>query len=67
MGDFFGEAALLMDQVRNADVNSIGESELFVLSKNDLQSAVKAFPRLKAAIFAAIAPRQKAAAMRENE
>ena len=47
-------------QVRNADVRSLGESDIFVLSKNDLESAVKAFPLLAKKLFAAIAPRAKA-------
>ncbi len=47
-GDFFGEIGILniegTSNKRTADVRSVGYSELFSLSKDDVLSAVKDYP-----------------------
>ncbi|GIZ02274.1 cyclic nucleotide-gated cation channel alpha-3, partial [Caerostris extrusa] len=49
-GDFFGEIGILnLDGFnrRTADVRSVGYSELFSLSREDVLSAMKDYPRLR--------------------
>ena len=46
-GDFFGEAALLLDQPRSATVLARGDLEVFALGKADFKAAVASAPSFK--------------------
>ena len=46
-GDFFGEAALLLDQPRSATVLARGNLEVFALRKDDFKAAVASAPSFK--------------------
>ena len=45
-GQFFGEAALLEETARNADVKALGYCDLYKLNKSDFLNIIKKFPEL---------------------
>ena len=47
-GDYFGEAALMTSQPRTADICAVCDCMLLSLSKEDLESVLRAFPAAKA-------------------
>ena len=56
VGDFFGEAALLTGEPRNATVRSLEGMELYALGKTDFQAVIESSPtfeeELRKALFA---------------
>jgi voltage-gated potassium channel Kch len=51
-GQFFGEAALLVDTTRNANVRASAYTDLYRLGKDDFDKIVNAHPELKKSIMA---------------
>jgi rhodanese-related sulfurtransferase len=45
-GDSFGEIALLTDKPRSTDVETLGESHLFVLTKDELETVLMGHPAI---------------------
>ncbi len=60
-GDFFGEMALLTNEPRNADVESVGFSTLLMLNARDFQRLVRANPKLREQIEKTAEARKTAA------
>jgi CRP-like cAMP-binding protein len=49
-GDFFGEQALVTEEVRSATVTTLSDSSLLKLSKHDLTLVIKEFPWIESAL-----------------
>ncbi|MEX0714456.1 MAG: ATP-binding cassette domain-containing protein [Pirellulales bacterium] len=58
VGDFFGEAALLSGEPRNATVRAQGELELYVLGKDDFKAVIEASASFKEELRKALFERQ---------
>ncbi len=56
--DFFGEAALLRNEPRNATVRTTKDSELYVLGKDDFRKAVENSPTFKDELLKVLFQRQ---------
>jgi len=65
-GDFFGDMAFIDQGVRSADAVASGETELFVLSRKDMEAATAREPRLGRALFESLA-RTLAHRLRETD
>jgi putative ABC transport system ATP-binding protein len=57
-GDFFGEAALLSGEPRNATVVAVDETELYVLGKADFQAVMEASASFKEQLLKVLFERQ---------
>lgn len=58
-GGFFGEMALVSDQPRNASARTLGDSEIFILSKDDFAKLLDENERLAEQISATVVSRIK--------
>ncbi len=58
VGDFFGEAALLTGEPRNATVRALEELELYALGKGDFQSVIESSASFKEELRKALFSRQ---------
>jgi hypothetical protein len=65
-GSFFGEAALLSEEPRNAYVRSLTNMEVFVLKKQDLLAALDAFPSLRDVVLQPMKDRIKTNEQRDD-
>lgn len=59
-GGFFGEMALISDEPRNASAKTLGESEIFILSKDDFQNLMSTNTTLAEHVSKAMIERLKA-------
>lgn len=59
-GSFFGEMALLREEVRSAWVRAVTEMDLFVLAKPDLRVVIDEEPHLEEVLMEAMRARQPA-------
>ena len=57
-GSFFGEMALLREEVRSAWVRAVTEMDLFFLAKPDLRAVIDEEPDLEEVLVAAMQARQ---------
>eukprot|EP01046_Picozoa_sp_COSAG06_P049422 COSAG06_NODE_7606_length_2443_cov_2.555034_2_plen_66_part_00 len=58
-GSFFGEIALLREEVRTAYVRAVTEMDLFVLAKPDLWAVIEEQPELEAILIEAMEARNR--------
>jgi len=65
-GDFFGEMALIGDKPRNNTAQTIEESEIFVLKKDDFINLVSSDPNMATRISSEFIKRMKINTRREE-
>jgi CRP-like cAMP-binding protein len=46
-GAFFGETSIMMDVTRTENVKAVSLSEVYVLTRLDVQNAISAYPEMK--------------------